>query len=61
MGKPGPERAAIDAPRLGTGHVSYRKEQRIDGDPWKKPEHVFDEASSEVVVPLIESELRRAR
>ena len=60
MGKLGPERAAIDAPRLGTGHISYKKEQRIDGDPWREPEHVFDEASSEVVVPLIESELERA-
>jgi hypothetical protein len=56
MGKPVLERAVIDAPRLGTGHVSYWKEQRIDGDPWRQPEYVFDEASSEVVVPLIESE-----
>jgi hypothetical protein len=60
MGKLGPEMAAIDAPRLGTGHISYKKEQRIEGDPWREPAHVFDEASSEVVVPLIESELERA-
>lgn len=60
MGKLGPERAAIDAPRLGTGHISYEKEQRIEGDPWREPEHVFDGASSEIVVPLIESELERA-
>jgi hypothetical protein len=60
MGTLGPKRAAIDAPRLGTGHISYKKEQRIDGDPWKEPEHVFDRASSEVVVPLIESERERA-
>jgi hypothetical protein len=56
MGKPGPERAAIDAPRLGTGNISYQKGQRIEGDPWRAPEPVFDGASSEVVVPLIESE-----
>jgi hypothetical protein len=56
MGELSPKRAAIDVPRLGTGHVSYRKAQRIDGDPWGEPKHVFDEASSEVVVPLIESE-----
>ena len=60
MGKLRPERAAIDAPRLGTGHISYKKEQRIEGDPWWEPEQVFDGASSEVVVPLIESELERA-
>ena len=60
MGKLGPGRAAIDAPRLGTGHVSYKKEQRIEGDPWMQPPHISDAASSEVVVPLIESELDRA-
>src|SRR4029453_5110816 len=60
MGKLGPERNAIDAPRLGTGHISYKKGQRIDGDPWREPEQVFDEASSEVVVPLVESERERA-
>jgi hypothetical protein len=60
MGKQGPERNAIDAPRLGTGHISYKKGQRIDGDPWREPEQVVDEASSEIVVPLIESELERA-
>jgi hypothetical protein len=60
MGKPGPARAAIDAPRLGTGHISYKKAQRIEGDPWVKPQQVSDAASSEVVVPLIESELERA-
>jgi hypothetical protein len=60
MGKPGPERAASDAPRLGTGHISYKKTQRIEGDPWREPGHVFDGASSEVVLPLLESELDRA-
>jgi hypothetical protein len=60
MGKPSPERVAIDAPRLGTGHISYKKGQRIESDPWRQPIHVFDGAPSEVVVPLIESELGRA-
>ncbi|HXD41212.1 MAG TPA: hypothetical protein VN649_11655 [Ramlibacter sp.] len=60
MGKPGPERAATDAPRLGTGRVSYRKSQRIEGDPWKQPEQSSNRVSSEVVVPLVESELERA-
>jgi hypothetical protein len=60
MGKLGPERAAVDAPRLGTGHISYRKEQRIGGEPWREPAHVSDGESSEIVVPLIESELERA-
>lgn len=60
MGKRRPERATVDAPRLGTGHISYRKAQRIEGDPWREPEAVFDKASSEVVVPLIESEFERA-
>jgi hypothetical protein len=60
MGKLGPERAAIDAPRLGTGHISYRKAQRIEGDPWRQPEHVSDEGSSAIVVPLIESEVEHA-
>jgi hypothetical protein len=60
MGKANPERVAADAPRLGTGHVSYEKEQRIEGDPWRQPEHIVDGATSGVVVPLIESELERA-
>jgi hypothetical protein len=60
MGKLFPGRVAIDAPRLGTGHISYQNEQRIEGDPWRQPEHVIDGASSEVVVPLIESELEGA-
>ncbi len=60
MGKNVPERAAIDAPRLGTGHISYKKEQRIKGDPWRDPEHAFDGASADVVIPLIESEREHA-
>lgn len=60
MGKPSPERAAIDAPRLGTGHISYKNGQRIEADPWRQPIHAFAGAPSEVVVPLIESELGRA-
>ncbi|NPC55889.1 hypothetical protein [Caenimonas soli] len=60
MGKLFPERAAIDAPRLCTGHVSYKNEQRIEGDPWMQPEHVSDGTSSTIVVPLLESELEHA-
>jgi hypothetical protein len=60
MGQPSPEKVVIDAPRLGTGHISYMKGQRIEADPWKQPIHVFAGAPSEVVVPLIESELGRA-
>jgi hypothetical protein len=61
MGKLVPEKVTIDAPRQCTGHVSYKKAQRIEGDPWKEPQHVVDDgASSEVVVPLLESELERA-
>ena len=60
MGKLGPERAAINAPRIGTGRISYKKAQRIEGDPWREPPPVSDGPSSEVVVPLIESELERA-
>ena len=59
MGKPGAERFVIDSPRLGTGRVSYKKGQRIEADPWRQPVHGAG-ASSEVVVPLIESELGRA-
>jgi hypothetical protein len=60
MGQPKPERVAVDAPRLGTGHISYRNAQRIQGDPWKEPKRLSSGASSEVVLPLIESELERA-
>jgi hypothetical protein len=60
MGKPSPERVALDAPPLGTGHISYRKAQRIEGEPWKEPAHAFDGAPSEIVVPLIESEVEHA-
>ena len=60
MGKPSPKRAAIDAPRLGTGHISYKQAQRIAGDPWAEPTTVLGGASSEAVLPLIESELECA-
>jgi hypothetical protein len=60
MGKLFPERAAIDAPRLCTGHISYKNEQRIEGDPWMQPKQVHGGPSSRIVVPLIESELERA-
>jgi hypothetical protein len=57
MGKPSPETVAVRAPRLGTGRTSYKNAQRIEGDPWREPQQDFDSTSSEVVVPLIESEL----
>jgi hypothetical protein len=60
MGHRSPERATIDGPRLGTGHISYKKKQRLEGDPWREPQHIADGASSEVVVPLIESQVERA-
>lgn len=60
MGNPSPERVAIDTPRVGTGRISYKKGQRIEADPWREPIHAFTGAPSEVVVPLIESELGRA-
>jgi len=56
LGQRGPATAATDAPRMGTGHVSYRKALRIEGDPWTATEHVVNKSSSEIVVPLIESE-----
>jgi len=60
MGTLGAERVAVDAPRLSTGHVSYRNGQRIVGDPWKEPTRGAGAASSHVVVPLIESDPARA-
>jgi hypothetical protein len=60
MGKPSLKRVPVEAPRLGTGHISYEKTQRIEGEPWREPANVLDGASSEVVLPLIESEAERA-
>jgi hypothetical protein len=60
MGWVGPERIPVGTPRVCTGHLSYDQERRIVGDPWREPEHAIDRTSSEVVVPLIESELERA-
>jgi hypothetical protein len=56
MGKRDPTRAPTDGPRCGTGRVSYRNALRIEGDPWTGTEHVVNKSSSEIVVPLIESE-----
>lgn len=50
----------MDAPLLGTGHISYRKAQRIEGDPWRELPQAFDGASSKMVVPLIESAVEHA-
>lgn len=58
MGTRNPERVRVDGPRLGTGSVSYRNLQRIEGDPWKEPEPDADKGSSEVLLPLIESQVR---
>jgi hypothetical protein len=55
MGQRTPERAAVDAPRFGTGNISYKKDQRIKGDPWREPEHANEGASAEVIIPLLES------
>lgn len=56
LGRRHPPRAAVDAPRWSTGRISYMKDQRIEGDPWRTPPPGLDGASTQVVVPLIESE-----
>jgi len=60
LGSSGPDKVAVDAPRMGTGHISYRNAQRIVGDPWRPLETGAQEQTSEIVIPLIESELNRA-
>jgi len=60
MGKKDPERVEVDAPRLGTGYISYKKDQRIKGDPWRDPENVNDGASADAVIPIIETTQDRA-
>lgn len=60
MGEPSPERARVDVPRTCTGSVSYRKAQRIDGDPWNEPDKDADGGSADVVLPLVESRANRA-
>lgn len=59
MGQRDARRIPVAEPRLGTGHVSYMKKQRLAGDPWREPDSVIDSASSDVVVPLIESQVDR--
>lgn len=60
MGRLFPQRIRIDAPRLCTGRISYVDEQRVEGGPDVQPAHVSGRTSSQVVVPLIESEHERA-
>lgn len=60
MGKINSDRVAVDAPRLGTGFISYKKDRLIYGDPWQEPENSNEGASSQVVVPLIASTQDRA-
>jgi hypothetical protein len=54
MARAAPEAATIDAPRLCTGRAFYRGTLRIDGDPWRAVQPA-DDASTEMVVPLLES------
>jgi hypothetical protein len=54
MARAAPEAATIDALRLCTGRICYRGTLRIDGDPWRAVQP-SDEASTEIVVPLLES------
>lgn len=66
MGQAIPQRVAVKVPRLGTGLVSYLNAQRIDGDPWTDAgagagaSDASDDASTEIVLPLIESKFERA-
>lgn len=60
MGKLFPQRVPIDAPRLCTGRVSYADGQRIEGGPGMQPEPASAHTSSQVVVPLVESQRERA-
>ena len=55
MGRSGPEVHPVSSPRLCTGSLGYQRGYRIKGDPWLDPEHAYDTASDEVVVPLVES------
>lgn len=56
LGRKNPERIAVDAPRIGTGYISYKKNQRIKGDPWREPESADEGSSADVIFPLIESD-----
>lgn len=54
MASAAPEAAPIGALRLCTGRVSYQGTLRIDGDPWREVQ-AADDASTEIVAPLLES------
>ncbi|MES2999659.1 MAG: hypothetical protein V4787_03135 [Pseudomonadota bacterium] len=56
MGRLFPRRIPIEAPRLCTGRISYMDEQRVEGGPDAQPAQAAGRTSSQVVVPLIESE-----
>ena len=49
-----PEAAPLDALRVCTGRVCYRGTSRIDDGPWRAAQ-AGDDASAEIVVPLLES------
>ena len=54
MASAAPKSAPVDAPGLCTGYACYHGASRIDGDPWR-PAQAADRASTEIVVPLLES------
>jgi hypothetical protein len=53
MASAAPKAAPIDALRLCMGHACYRGALRIEGDPWRAAQ--ADDASTEIVAPLLES------
>ena len=54
MAGPSPETAPLDTLGLCTGRVCYRGMSRIQEDPWRGAQ-AADDASAEIVVPLLES------
>ena len=54
MARASPEAAPLDALRVSTGRVCYRGTSRIDDGPWRGAQ-AGDDASAEIVVPLLES------
>lgn len=60
MGRPGPGKVAVDARRLATGRINYRNQPRITGDTGEGPGHLTVAESTEIFVPLIESEFQHA-
>ena len=54
MARAAPEVAPVDSLRLCTGRACYRGTLRIEGEPWRTAQ-VADDASTEIVAPLLES------